>query len=93
MPPRAWVWPRSNQLERQISLFGQMMSRVGADPNDEIWERIPNDLAAASHRCLGCRNSTQCQQWLESGGSNDAPPFCPNAALLRHVRAVLVHER
>ncbi|WP_262030146.1 DUF6455 family protein [Microvirga sp. Mcv34] len=73
-------------VERQSSLFGRMMERVGADPGPTARERFEGGFAAACRRCLACPSSTDCERWLEAGGADAAPPFCANAAFLNHVR-------
>jgi len=85
--PRTRSWPRSRWVERQARLFGRMMERVGADPGATARERFEGGFAAACDRCLACPNATDCQRWLEAGGADAPPPFCPNAAFLNQVRA------
>lgn len=81
-----WMAPLTQRVEQHASLFGQIMERISIDTGAEVWERYPRGLAAAARRCLWCRNSTACQQWLESERSNAAPPICPNAAFFSRVR-------
>jgi hypothetical protein len=73
-------------VERQARLFADMMERVGADPGAAARERFEGGFAAACRRCLACQSSTDCQQWLDAGGADAAPPFCPNAAFLSQIR-------
>ncbi|WP_373696749.1 DUF6455 family protein [Microvirga yunnanensis] len=84
---RARSWPRSRWVERQASLFGRMMERVGAQPGATARERFEGGFAAACRRCLACPNATDCGRWLEGGGAGEPPSFCANAAFLNRVRA------
>ncbi|WP_262266329.1 DUF6455 family protein [Microvirga yunnanensis] len=85
--PRTRSWPRSRWVERQAGLFGRMMERVRAEPGATARERFEGGFAAACRRCLTCPNATECGRWLEGGGADAPPPFCPNAAFLNRVRA------
>ncbi len=84
--PRTRRWPMTRWVERQANLFGRMMERVGANPGAAVRERFDGGFAAACRRCLACRNSIDCQRWLEGEGPAAAPGFCPNAAFLNRVR-------
>ncbi|WP_445503801.1 DUF6455 family protein [Microvirga sp. G4-2] len=84
--PRTRVRPMSRWVERQSRLFERMMERVGADPGATVREAYDGGFAAACRRCLACRHSTDCQCWLESGGSDCPPLFCPNEVFLNRVR-------
>lgn len=83
---RARAWPMTRWVERQAGLFGRMMERVGADPGAAARDQFEGGFAAACRRCLACPSATDCQRWLEGGGADAAPSFCPNAAFLDRVR-------
>jgi Family of unknown function (DUF6455) len=85
--PRARSWSRSRWVERQASLFGRMMERVGADPGATARDRFDGGFSAACRRCLACQNATDFGRWLEGGGADEPPLFCANAAFLNCVRA------
>jgi hypothetical protein len=80
-------WPIFQRVERQARLFGEMMERVGVEPGAAAREGLGASFATASRRCLACRNAAECRRWLDNGGRQSAPPFCPNAAFLDRVRS------
>jgi hypothetical protein len=80
------TWPMFRHVERQAHLFGEMMERVGADVGAAAREGQGSAFATASRRCLLCRHSQACRQWLDAGGGLAPPDFCPNAAFLTRAR-------
>jgi hypothetical protein len=81
------MWPMTRWIERQARLFGDMMQRAGADTGTTVREQLDGGFVAACRRCLACSASIDCRRWLESGGADAPPTFCPNAAFLNQVRA------
>ncbi|WP_425523168.1 DUF6455 family protein [Microvirga splendida] len=51
-----------------------------------VREQFEGGFPTACRRCLACPIATDCQRWLEGGGADAAPSFCPNAAFLNRVR-------
>lgn len=84
---RAASWPMAERVERQARLMGELMERLSIDPGAAAREGRGISFAAASRRCLVCRNSEACRGWLDAGGGDAAPAFCPNAAYFNRVRA------
>ena len=63
--------------------MGEMMEQVHVDPGLAARE---DAFATACHRCLTCADSELCGHWLQQGGGNAAPFFCPNASKSAPVR-------
>ena len=89
-PPKTTLhapqWPMFRRVERQAGLFGDMMERLEVNPGAAAREEGGASFAAASRRCLWCSSSTECRNWLDRGGADAAPLFCPNAGYLNRVR-------
>ena len=81
------TWPLFHRVERQAHLFGEMMDRVGVNPGAAAREDQGSAFAAACRRCLLCSSAEACRQWLDTGGADTPPAFCPNAAYLSRVGA------
>jgi len=77
---KAAAWPMAARVERQAQLMGEVMRRVAVDPGAAAREGRGIAFAAASRRCLLCRSSQECRRWLDAGGADVPPRFCPNAA-------------
>ena len=78
-------WPIFQRVERQARSRrndGALGSSLGPQP-----EGLGASFATASRRCLACRNAAECRRWLDNGGRQSAPLFCPNAAFLDRVRS------
>ena len=67
--------------------MGEMMQRVMVEPGTAAGEARGIAFGAACRRCLLCLNAEECRRWLDEGGSNVAPAFCPNASFLGWVRS------
>ena len=80
-------WPMGKRMERQAQLMGEVMDRVAVDVNVAARESIGIAFGTASRRCMLCRSSEECRQWLDEGGGDAAPAFCPNAAFFNNARA------
>jgi hypothetical protein len=79
---KAAAWPMAARVERQ-----EVMQRVAVDPGSAAREGRGIAFAAASRRCLVCRNSEECRRWLDQGGADGAPGFCPNASFFDRARS------
>jgi hypothetical protein len=79
-------WPKARRVERQARLMGEVMERIAVDPGAAAREGRGIAFAAASRRCLLCRYGEECRAWLDRGGSDAAPTFCPNAAYFDRCR-------
>jgi hypothetical protein len=79
-------WPMARRVEQQARLMGEVMERIAVDPGAAAREGRGIAFAAASRRCLLCRNSDDCRRWLDQGGADAAPAFCPNAAYFEKAR-------
>jgi len=84
---QAAAWPMAARVERQARLMGEVMQRVAVDPGSAAREGRGIAFAAASRRCLVCRNSEECRRWLDQGGADGAPGFCPNASFFDRARS------
>ena len=71
-------------VEQRARLMGAMMEQVGVDFSLTARE---DGFAAASRCCLMCASSERCGRWLEQGGADAAPSFCPNAMFFDHMRS------
>jgi hypothetical protein len=83
---RARLWPLFRRVERQSRLFGEMIERVDLDSATAVREEMGAGFASAAQRCLTCRNSLACEEWLQTSAVGRAPAFCPNAAFLNRLR-------
>lgn len=81
-------WPMGKRMERQAQLMGEMMERVAVDVGAAARDGIGIAFGAASRRCMMCRSSEECRQWLDKGGGDAAPAFCPNAAFFNSTRSM-----
>jgi Family of unknown function (DUF6455) len=84
---KAAAWPMAARVERQARLMGEVMRRVAVDPGAAAREGRGIAFAAASRRCLLCRNFEECREWLDGGGADGSPAFCPNAAFFDRARS------
>ena len=78
-------WPMAT-VERQARLMGEVMEHLAVDPGAAAREGRGMAFAAASRRCLVCQRSQECRRWVDQGGADAAPEFCPNAAFLDRAR-------
>ena len=84
MIPRTATRLTVEHVEQQARLMGTVMERTGVDFSLTARE---DGFAAASRRCLVCTSSKRCRRWLEQGGGDAAPPFCPNALFFGRMRS------
>jgi hypothetical protein len=72
------------RIGQQARLMVAVMERTGVDFSLTARE---DGFAAASRRCLVCMSSEPCRRWLEQGGGDVVPPFCPNAPFFDRMRS------
>jgi len=71
-------WAKSKTVERRATRMHQMMERLRVDVLILVRLRNGDAYAEARSRCLRCENSCVCLLWLDKGGPNPRPDFCPN---------------
>ncbi len=69
----------TERMDRQSQLMGAMMERLDVNREALAEEACGARLEAAARSCLMCRDSDECQRWLE-GNCETGPDFCPNTA-------------
>lgn len=71
--------PLSKQVERQESSLQVMMERLGVDLSRLVRMGGGTTFAEARRRCLECRRTRNCAQWLADSGAavGAEPAFCP----------------
>jgi hypothetical protein len=79
--------------ERRATRMHQMMERLHVDVLALIRLRNGDAYAEARSRCLRCDDSSICLLWLDKGGPNAGPDFCPNleffsACKIRALRSI-----
>lgn len=70
----------TDRMNRQSKQMGMMMQRLEVNSESLAAEAMGARLERAARTCLACRDSDECQHWLEGKGDT-APDFCPNAPL------------
>ena len=80
---RKWLRER---VERQAYLMGAMMEHMHVDPAAAVLRE--RAFAAATRRCLWCREADRCRHWLEKEGAAESgtPDFCVNAPFFSELR-------
>ena len=68
----------SRTVERRATRMHQMMQRLKVDVLTLVRLRNGDAYAEARSRCLRCEESCVCLLWLDKGGTNPGPDFCPN---------------
>ena len=71
-------WATSRTEERRATRMHQMMERLHVDVLTLIRLRNGDAYTEARSRCLRCDDSCACLLWLDKGGPNPGPHFCPN---------------
>jgi hypothetical protein len=68
------------RMDLQARLLGEMMERLGVDPELAAREASGAGLAAAALRCRACGSKAACKGFLSAteGLAPAAPAFCPN---------------
>ncbi|KAA2234181.1 DUF6455 family protein [Salinarimonas soli] len=72
------------RIEMQARLLGEMMERLGVDPEIAACEAGGAGLAAVALRCRACGSRAECRRFLDeaTGSVPAAPAFCPNGDFL-----------
>ena len=65
--------------ERRATRMHQMMDLLHVDVLALSRLRSGDAYAEARSRCLRCDDSSICLLWLDKGGPDAGPDFCPNA--------------
>jgi len=74
-------------VDTRLKMMGQMLELSSADLTRLPYGAMDQQFRNATYRCLGCRNTEACTQWLNEGNPNrPVPGFCPNAELMNSVR-------
>ncbi len=64
--------------ERRATRMHQMMERLHVDVRSLIRLGNGDAYTEARWRCLRCEDSCVCLLWLDKGGPDAKPDFCPN---------------
>jgi hypothetical protein len=76
------------RIDTQLDLFGRMSSHAEVGYEDASGFALEQDMRRAFTRCIFCRQSEDCRDWLNSAPAGLYPGFCRNAAFLdRYGRA------
>ncbi|MEF2072938.1 DUF6455 family protein [Consotaella aegiceratis] len=68
----------SARIERHCQFFSAMATRLDVDMDRLVQAEI--EMGGAYRRCLLCRNTRECADWLQgAAGAVGTPDFCPNA--------------
>ena len=69
----------TERMDRQAHLMGAMMERLEVDTVAMGTEAAGARFERAARSCLMCRDSDECERWLEGHSTAEAgPEFCPN---------------
>lgn len=73
------------RLNERADLMGKMLETIGAMKTDRSGMHAGISMRTATLRCLSCRETEACREWLakRESGSGETPDHCPNAALFR----------
>lgn len=71
-------WAISRTVERRATRMHQMMERLSVDARTLVRLRDGDAYAEAHSRCLQCADGGACLLWLDKGGPEASPDFCPN---------------
>jgi hypothetical protein len=67
------------RFAQQEMLFNRMIERCGVDVGRAVRLERGEAYARAKTKCLVCRASVECGQWLDIEGEQAVTPaFCPN---------------
>lgn len=70
--------PMFDRVELQECRMHEMLARLNVDPVALARRRGGDVYAEAHSRCLFCRSSGECRQWLDEPALSRArPAFCP----------------
>lgn len=67
-------------VERRAIRMRQMMDRLQVDARALIRSSHGDAYAEARSKCFQCEDSSLCLLWLDKGGPDVLPDFCPNLA-------------
>ncbi len=81
----------ADRIDRHAMLFHRMADTVNADLGDALIDgRIDGQgMRAAVFQCMTCEKPEACPGWMDAHpeGATEAPDFCRNKALLKHLSA------
>jgi len=67
-------------------LMSAMMAHLNLDVQGILQQQMQSVLQRAQQKCVLCRDSEACRDWLEDGGEESAyRNFCPNAPLFDYM--------
>lgn len=72
------------RIDTQLDLFRRMSSNAEVAYEDASGFTLEQDMRRAVTRCIFCRQSEACKEWLNAAPSGQCPEFCPNAAFFAH---------
>lgn len=70
------------RIDTQLDLFRRMSANAEVAYGDASGFTLEQDMRRAMTRCIFCRQSEACQEWLNGAAAGQHPDFCPNAAFL-----------
>jgi hypothetical protein len=82
-----WVQWRRTFAGRDPVLMHRMLERQGVRvaEAEDYWTL--EQAARAARRCVACRDTDQCQAFLDRGATDGYEDFCPNAAFIKTLKA------
>jgi hypothetical protein len=70
----------TERMDRQAHLMGAMMERLEVDTVAMGTEAAGARFERAARSCLMCKDSDECERWLDQhAAAETGPDFCPNA--------------
>ncbi|MBG6175393.1 hypothetical protein IWQ55_003225 [Labrenzia sp. EL_208] len=72
-----------DRLNERAELMGRMLDAIGAMKNMPTGIHSNAAIRSAAVRCINCRNTEACKQWLSDHPDGATHPMknCPNAEL------------
>lgn len=72
-----------DRLNERAELMGRMLDTIGAMKNIPVGVQSDAAIRSAAIRCINCRNTVSCKQWLSEHPEGASHPMkdCPNAVL------------
>ena len=71
------------RINDRMGLMSKMMKKSNLDMSKLAHADMDSDYRKAVFRCLKCKNSEECVNWVsQDNEKSSAPGFCPNSEYL-----------